>query len=507
MTSENAQTPHLAIDLKNAMNAENWPRVAGLLTTEWVELMSSHRDLLTEVMRSLPNDVVERSPTLAATRAYAEFIPDAGPVRPTRFQAPVAAPQALLEILSFLTARSAGARMAGNHVDAVAAATEARRALTDATPVARLAVTHVLPDICVQWAISHFLAGDLSIAYEIFTEVYDGAVTTGNTRMAAESAGNCALILALTGTEKQVREWLCRMPPVEDLTDTVEDAGRIAEAFIAIDGLDRSRAEALALDLSRSHEVEHWALRLLVQARIALLWQPDTTVALSTLLGTVSAYPTAISETGLNGGVIALAEAELRLRAGDYVRARAAITRARGAAVHDDCQYLDVVDARISALTGRRPRARSVLTDVLARDPLPRIAVSARLVRGALSDNDAEVDREAVRHLVAHSGFEAVRVLVDRASWEGTSDALRERNDEVMFSPVFSDESTDLTRRERAVLRQIVDGSTVAEIAEAEHLSPHTVKKQLLAAYRKIGVGDRAAAVDAVHAAPWVLAE
>jgi two-component system nitrate/nitrite response regulator NarL len=57
------------------------------------------------------------------------------------------------------------------------------------------------------------------------------------------------------------------------------------------------------------------------------------------------------------------------------------------------------------------------------------------------------------------------------------------------------DDRPVLTDREREVLTQIADGSSVAEIAATIHLSPSTVKSHLESLYRKLEVSDRAAAV------------
>jgi DNA-binding NarL/FixJ family response regulator len=52
-----------------------------------------------------------------------------------------------------------------------------------------------------------------------------------------------------------------------------------------------------------------------------------------------------------------------------------------------------------------------------------------------------------------------------------------------------------LSERERAVLELMAAGSTNPEIAEALHLSKHTVKEHTSAVYRKLGVRNRAEAV------------
>ena len=52
-----------------------------------------------------------------------------------------------------------------------------------------------------------------------------------------------------------------------------------------------------------------------------------------------------------------------------------------------------------------------------------------------------------------------------------------------------------LTPRERQVLRLLATGATNPEIADRLHLSPHTVKEHASGLYRKLGVRNRAEAV------------
>ena len=54
---------------------------------------------------------------------------------------------------------------------------------------------------------------------------------------------------------------------------------------------------------------------------------------------------------------------------------------------------------------------------------------------------------------------------------------------------------TQLSSREREVLALIATGATNAEIAGQLFLSPHTVKEHTSALYRKLGVRNRAQAV------------
>lgn len=59
----------------------------------------------------------------------------------------------------------------------------------------------------------------------------------------------------------------------------------------------------------------------------------------------------------------------------------------------------------------------------------------------------------------------------------------------------FSRRTSDLTERERDVLSQLAAGSTTDEVADALHLSPHTVRSRLKTALKKMGARTREQAV------------
>jgi two-component system response regulator DesR len=64
-----------------------------------------------------------------------------------------------------------------------------------------------------------------------------------------------------------------------------------------------------------------------------------------------------------------------------------------------------------------------------------------------------------------------------------------------MFEPHDPPGALGLTDRERAVLGLMASGNTNPEIAEALHLSRHTIKEHTSAVYRKLGVRNRTEAV------------
>jgi len=64
-----------------------------------------------------------------------------------------------------------------------------------------------------------------------------------------------------------------------------------------------------------------------------------------------------------------------------------------------------------------------------------------------------------------------------------------------LFDPAPAPSGLSLSSREREVLERVAGGATNREIAEALHLSPHTVKEHTSALYRKLDVRNRAEAV------------
>jgi ATP/maltotriose-dependent transcriptional regulator MalT len=64
-----------------------------------------------------------------------------------------------------------------------------------------------------------------------------------------------------------------------------------------------------------------------------------------------------------------------------------------------------------------------------------------------------------------------------------------------VFRPHEAPSGPPLSEREREVLEAIASGATNREIAGELFLSPHTVKEHTSALYRKLGVRNRAEAV------------
>ena len=138
--------------------------------------------------------------------------------------------------------------------------------------------------------------------------------------------------------------------------------------------------------------------------------------------------------------------------------------------------HVALVDLFVGAESGaeicQRLRAVSPQTRVLFISGAGRISAAAARVAGASGfmskDWSAQEVADAVR-----------RVAVGRTVFEAGE----------------GEQPLGLSRREREVLALIATGATNAEIAARLYLSPHTVKEHTSALYRKLGVRNRAQAV------------
>jgi two-component system response regulator DesR len=76
--------------------------------------------------------------------------------------------------------------------------------------------------------------------------------------------------------------------------------------------------------------------------------------------------------------------------------------------------------------------------------------------------------------------------------------------DPALAVAALSEGASPLTPREREVLSAARAHGTIADIAQALHLSPGTVRNHLSAAIRKLGARTRAEAIELAHSKGWL---
>jgi two-component system nitrate/nitrite response regulator NarL len=149
-----------------------------------------------------------------------------------------------------------------------------------------------------------------------------------------------------------------------------------------------------------------------------------------------------------------------------------------------------VVDMRMPGLDGMQ-----VLATVVREFPDTRVLILSAYLDGevayrALADGAAgfiskDSSREAICDAIATVAAGGIALCPEVES--GLASEIRKRGSE--------ERRPELTERETEILRMVADGRTAAEIGEHLYLSPTTVKSHLRNLYRKLEVGDRAAAV------------
>jgi LuxR family maltose regulon positive regulatory protein len=257
----------------------------------------------------------------------------------------------------------------------------------------------------------------------------------------------------------------------------------------------RADAEAAVSCLPTGHRLRATALLLL---GISHLLAGDLRVADSILAGAVEA---AEDTGGLLAAAVGLAERAVVAMALDEwgeaeelgERARSIGTRARldGHAVG---ALLDAVAARLAIHRGQAERARELLARVQHVRPRVTHALSFYAVQVRLElarAYTALTDVAGARTVLREVGDLLLRrpdlgVLSEQAA------ELRSRLD-LMRADVIG--ASSLTGAELRLLPQLATHHSFREIGVELHLSPHTVKTQAIAIYRKFGVSSRSQAI------------
>jgi LuxR family maltose regulon positive regulatory protein len=122
------------------------------------------------------------------------------------------------------------------------------------------------------------------------------------------------------------------------------------------------------------------------------------------------------------------------------------------------------------------------------------VELNAALVSASAGDVMlARARLDAARDIVASCPSPSRRTLADLAAAEAAVAAAHPP--EPAADGVAPDGTADLTPRERAVLRRLASELSAREIADSMYVSHNTVKTQVRAVYRKLGVASREEAV------------
>lgn len=166
---------------------------------------------------------------------------------------------------------------------------------------------------------------------------------------------------------------------------------------------------------------------------------------------------------------------------GDEVVERALATRPDVCLLDIEMPGLDGIQVA-AQLTAEVPGTRSLIVTTFGRPGYLRRALEAGASGFVVKDRPAGELAEAVR--TVHSGLRVVDPALAAESLVGGPNPL--------------------TDRERAVLREALEGATVATIAGRVHLSPGTVRNYLSSAIHKTGTATRVEAARAAQQNGWL---
>jgi len=404
---------------------------------------------------------------------------------------------------------SAAQRVSGHADRALTAAREAYAALQELSAQERERLGRNAPIMYGHIGISFFYAGETDRALDCFRRsltLYDAVGPIGGTQPLSLIAG----ALAVAGDVTDAR-------PVVDAADqrTWPDGWRtgypgtffqLARAFFALeDGEPAAALQTLRTLDGTMPANEHWALLTHAEV-VALLMQhrpEDAALLLERALRTQRTRHAALS---LPVARLQHTRALVELARGDTAAAESAMTKST------DGPRSAVSRARIVLAEGDPARALRLLQSFSAEGVSSRLRaehLALRTAAIALQDpgharTAASLDR--LRALLSDRGLLLPLAFVPLPGLEAMAQAgpepwlaaRVERARQLALIRPLEAARPRLTQRELAVARELTRSETVAQIAEALVVSPNTVKTQLRSLYRKLHVGSRDEAVQAL---------
>lgn len=508
-------------EVREALSSKDWDALLSTMGSHWTVLLRTFRATMREALDAVPDDVLRANPRWLAARDYVNYTPDAGPVRPVRFEHNARNSHSLMDTLAVLTSQSAAARIEGHFPPAVAAAREALQELAGAQEASLAQLRPVLADMRNQWAISLLLGGELREASNEFETSYTEALAYGNTRMAVEAAGSIAFISALTGNVIDVDLWLRRRPSlnVGDAPDTIHVMGHLAEALAAVDALDPDRATTVLAQLPADDVApEQWALRQLVEARLAARFG-DPLAQLIRLRNARNRRPSHTSQHGINQWAVLFSEATLLLATGTLEGLPAMVdtlARTRADVAEETASVLrvwmlvragadaDALDGSIRALataSAFRTHAELLAASAVAHLHSGHPAQATQLFQTCLTI----VHDQHLYAVLTRLEDDELETLLGSSQSELDPDLSQRRTRSNRLMPPRPP-VVDLTGRERVVLRLLLTDRTSEQIATLESVSRNTIKSQTRSLFQKLGVSTREEAVRLArkHPALWV---
>lgn len=502
--------------LRRAVEYRDWPVATDTVRRSWNELLP-YGLRVTELFRGVPLTVLGRLPlvtTLLAIIANArpdhrlraiEYFLLAAYGSRQRSATRDPADRVLLRAIE-----SAAQRVSGR--DGTKAAREAFDILGELSPDDRLRLGRNEPSVWNQIGTSLLYGGDIPRAIVCFRQSI-AASDAGGYRAGLQGLALLAGTSALDGDIVQARAIAARAEerewPERWKTGYPGSFLQLAHTVIALEDGELESAEAHLHALDEHREtIEHWAPLLHVDVLIQLRrHRPD--IARERIRSVVSAQRARRAVSPFTSARLRHTSALAALAAGDLAAAERVLGRSEDARTA-------VSRARIALAAGDAERALRLLNGAAAGQASARaraehLALTAASVavlghddahtRTAIERTDAalaESEQMLALALVPDAALAVLAASIDRASHPDFAERVERARQWAMIAAPGA--APRLTAREHAVALELGRHDGVAQIAAALSVSPNTVKSQLRALYRKLGVSSRAEALRALAA-------
>ncbi|MBF0815585.1 helix-turn-helix domain-containing protein [Microbacterium paludicola] len=339
-------------------------------------------------------------------------------------------------------------------------------------------------------------------------ETYSSAFARADYDIASGAAAEMAWLNSFAGRADATAQWIERASAVHHARPGtaagLSSAARLAESMRRSDALDFRGALASLVALSGDHLYDHRILAATAAVMYAVHLGPiEIGRAKSELARTCETSPPGLLAAPLNAGALAYAESYRLLLEGSPARALRLLQAPAGVRLplyaearraSALLQAGDLHAAEMSAMAaieegGAMPRfvieAWAVLAVVQLRGGAREAARESFGRAVALADRDT---LPVALGLIGSTDFADLRGFVERSHDSASLVSLARQH---MRRPEPAVTLASLTPRERRVLETIDAVRSIAATAAQLEVSANTVKSQLQAIYRKLGVSRR----------------
>lgn len=498
---------------REAVEIGDWDLLSDVTKRHFRRVMRLHHSEWVVLLRAVPLERMLRLPALASV--YVQLLNAvSAPMHRIRALssllldsiAPIRERGSTLDRIWRNSALLAVERITGRYTAAGATAERLNSLIERLNHEEYASLEELLPTLYIHIATTRLYNGDLPGATAVLEDALRAQIDAPWSRLHALSV--LAMAAALDGDMRRASTLTRDIESTIDIPGwrgTYSAAGfHIARGLLAVEAFDPRRAVEEMDQLERHFAtIEHWPLILRVRALAAMLDGSSAAAA--------ERLPLDIRDRARRSQTSAAMRALLVSTRADLLLAAGETSRADGVLANGgDRGSLNVMAAaaRSALVGGNDARALALSNAILTGTPVAPVTTASGLLVQAIANarlgRRDPADQAARRAVIVlnESGLRLPLALVPRDDLIGlVADAqLTFPLSDVPHLIADAAPTIRLTRRERAVLDQLVAHSSVRALAQSLFVSPNTVKSQLRSLYRKLGVSTRDEALQVARA-------